>query len=244
MPELTTLPNATTLNPLTDKALIQQGGVLKNARPELFGARLPGPDPIANDGGTVDLVGEEGNEFTITGGTNVTSIVLEENRVVYLIFASALTIIHNTSAIVGIRGGNVKLAANDKVRVVGKADDVVLIETLQPAARPTYELGNFPDPGLNTASAAVGGQIGTHIFGSVYLTPDDAMDKRWAFAVETGIGTGSYTDAVKVGMQLGTGDIDLLSLGFSFFVPTGRKWKYYAIGDGGLTMECLSAIEI
>lgn len=105
------------------------------------------------------------------------------------------------------------------------------IETLQPALTGTYSLANFTDPGSGVASAAMGGAMGTWIFGSVSYSPSTGSAETVTFAVENAIGAGTYSDTVVVGADMQAGDMAAFYAGFGFWVPTGRKWKHTDAGS-------------
>lgn len=110
----------------------------------------------------------------------------------------------------------------------------------QAALLGTFSLANFTIPANNTASAAMGGTIGTLIFGHVSYSPADTQDEYIQFSIETAPGSGSYTVALWAGagiVAVATGP----TFGpFSFFVPTGRKWKH--VKSGTPTIALLNAI--
>lgn len=110
------------------------------------------------------------------------------------------------------------------------------IGTKQASLSGTFSLANFTDPGNGTASAALGGTIGTLIFGYVTYTPDAATTQTQTFQVETAIASAAYTTVQVSGVVTAATNVGgAVTTPFCFFVPTGRKWKHNQVGAAAVT---------
>ena len=91
--------------------------------------------------------------------------------------------------------------------------------------------GAPPIDGTTTRTAA--GLIGRWVYASFNLTPAVAQPAGVGLEVETGVATGAYTRVLNVQAPLGAANLDKRTM--SFFVPTGRRYRYVNTSGAGAT---------
>lgn len=102
----------------------------------------------------------------------------------------------------------------------------------QPVLAPALVLAAAAPALDGTPTAAMGGTVGTTLFGSFALTPSAADAALVAIAIEDGPGAGTYTTAANVAVApVGVAQ----RVPFSVMVPKGRKAKFTKGGAVGVT---------
>lgn len=102
----------------------------------------------------------------------------------------------------------------------------------QPVLAPAIALAAAAPALDGTPTAAMGGTVGTTLFGSLALTPSAANPASVAIAIEDGPGAGTYTTAANVAVApLGVAQ----KIPFSVMVPKGHKAKFTKGGAVGTT---------
>lgn len=75
--------------------------------------------------------------------------------------------------------------------------------------------------------------FGRWVFGSITLVATVANAASYAIAVETAVGSGSYTTIMTP--RLDAGGVVSTTIPYSFFCPAGRRYKFTAGGLAGVT---------
>ena len=88
-------------------------------------------------------------------------------------------------------------------------------------------------PPASAALVTAGGTRWREVFGTIELTAAAAVDAVITIAIETGIGTGVYTDVIKA--RIAGGLTTTLGLPYTFKVATGRRYKFTKGAGVGVT---------